>query len=293
MKKSLKKIIAGVGAATMLATTMPIANAFAAETAVSPFGVRTVTDGVVITSYSDKTAEKITIPATIDGKAVVGVDNFAFGLVSQEVTIVVPASLKAENIDDEAFVTSAMINTEIIAASGKDTINGVIKYWIGQADPELKVTDEQINDAVARAIGNIGSLTVTGLSLDELAIKVVKEIQAGNCGFSANNLERLDLALSLLPYNLVTLTGPDATGAQTFAKGKINLKYVVASTYIKGDVNRSGKLDLQDVIAIAKHMLAKEKTTLDAEQIELADYNGNGKVDLQDAIGVAKAMLKK
>ena len=50
MKKSLKKIMAGVSAAAMLASAMPIASAFAEETEAT-FSVREVSEGVVITDY--------------------------------------------------------------------------------------------------------------------------------------------------------------------------------------------------------------------------------------------------
>ncbi len=65
----------------------------------------------------------------------------------------------------------------------------------------------------------------------------------------------------------------------------------VASDYVMGDVNRNGKVDLQDVILIAKQMLGTVK--FDAQQLLIGDLNGNGKIDLQDCIKAAKILLAK
>lgn len=286
MKKSLKKIIAGVGAIAMLTTAMPITSAFAEETVPEQptFSVREVTEGVVITDYADITAEKIVIPSEIDGKTVVGIDNFAFGLVSQEVNIVVPATLTLDNIDDEAFMTMAVVNNEIIAASDATTINGVVKYWVNDFSG-MNYNDEQIAEAISKAIAHIGSVEVAGLNLEQLAIKVVKEIQAGNCGFSQANLNRLDLALAAIPYGLVTLEGPADTDAQLYTTGKINLKYNVASAYELGDINMDGKITLQDAVDLSLANMGM--ATLTEEQKALADVDGNGSVGLQDVVEIA------
>lgn len=285
MKNSLKKIMAGVSAAAMLAA-MPATGVFAAEE--SAFSVREVEAGVVITNYTDKTAEKIVIPSEIDGKTVVGVDNFAFGLVSQDVTIVVPATLTLDNIDDEAFMTAAVVNEGIVSASGATTINGVVKYWINDV-VGMNYTDAQIADAVSRAMAHVGDIAV-GASFEETALMVVKEIQAGNCGFSQANLDRLDLVLATIPYASVTLEGPDGTDAQTYAAGKINLKYVVTSAYEKGDVTLDGKVNLYDAIEISKYMMKMVELT--DEQLEAGDITGDGIVNLYDAVEVAKSLMK-
>ncbi len=290
MKNSFKKLMAGISAAAMLTAAMPVAGVFADEADVtSPFSVREVTDGVVITDYTDKTAEKIVIPSEIDGKTVVGVDNFAFGLVSQEVTIVVPATLTADFIADEAFMTAAVVNQEIVKASGAESVNGVVKYWVNDV-AGMKYTDDQIADAVAKAYKHIGNVSV-GATTEETALKVVKEIQAGNCGFSQAHLDRLDLVLSTINYGLVTLEGPDATDAQKYAAGKINLKYNVASAYLPGDVTLDGKVNLYDAIEISKYLM--KMVDLTDEQLAAGDITGDGKVNIYDAIEIAKSLMSK
>lgn len=285
MKKSLKKIMAGVSAAAMLASAMPIANAFAEETEAT-FSVREVSDGVVITDYSDNTADKIVIPSEIDGQTVVGVDDFAFALISKKVTIVVPETLTEDYISSQAFMTSGIVNKYIIGLSPDKTINGVIKYWVNNV-AGLNYSDQQIADAIARALAHIGNIDVTDLTVTEAAVQVLREIDS--LGFSQTNLNRLETALSLMPYDLVTLEGPDKTAAQAFAETKNSLTYVVTDAYEKGDVTMDGKVDLYDCIEIAKYMMGMVKFT--NEQIAIGDITGDGVCDLYDAIEVAKTLM--
>ncbi len=285
MKNSLKKIMAGVSAAAMLAA-MPAAGVFAAED--SAFSVREVEAGVVITNYTDKTAEKIVIPSEIDGKTVVGVDNFAFGLVSQDVTIVVPATLTLDNLGNEAFATMEVVNNSVVAPAGATTVNDVVKYWINDV-VGMNYTDAQIAEAVKKAVAHIGEVPV-GTTVEETALMVLKEVQAGNCGFSQANLDRLNLVLSMMSYGNVTLQGPDGTDAQTYAAGKINLKYVVTSAYELGDVTLDGKVNLYDAIEISKYMMKAVELT--DEQLEVGDITQDGVVNLYDAIEIAKLLMK-
>ena len=285
MKKSLKKIMAGVSAAAMLASAMPIASAFAEETEAT-FSVREVSEGVVITDYSDKTADKIVIPSEIDGQTVVGVDDFAFGLISKKVTVVVPETLTEDYISCQAFMTMAIVDKYIIGLSPDKTINGVIKYWVNNV-AGLNYSDQQIADAIARAMAHIGNIDVTDLTVSEAAIQVLREIDS--LGFSETNLNRLEAAFSLMPYDLVTLEGPDGTAAQAFAETKNSLTYVVTGAYESGDVTMDGKVDLYDAIEIAKYMMGMVDFT--NEQIAIGDMTGDGVCDLYDAIEVARTLM--
>lgn len=285
MKKSLKKIMAGVSAAAMLASAMPIASAFAEETEAT-FSVREVSEGVVITDYSDKTADKIVIPSEIDGQTVVGVDDFAFGLISKKVTVVVPETLTEDYISSQAFMTMAIVDKYIIGLSPDKTINGVIKYWVNSV-AGLNYSDQQIADAIARAMAHIGNIDVTDLTVSEAAIQVLREIDS--LGFSETNLNRLEAAFSLMPYDLVTLEGPDGTAAQAFAETKNSLTYVVTGAYESGDVTMDGKVDLYDAIEIAKCMMGMVDFT--NEQIAIGDMTGDGVCDLYDAIEVARTLM--
>lgn len=64
---------------------------------------------------------------------------------------------------------------------------------------------------------------------------------------------------------------------------------VTPYVYQTGDVDMNEKIDLYDVIFIAKYIMGM--TELNEEQASLADYNSDNKVDLYDAIGIATTLL--
>ena len=57
-------------------------------------------------------------------------------------------------------------------------------------------------------------------------------------------VDPIHAAFSLMPYDLVTLEGPDGTAAQAFAETKNSLTYVVTGAYESGDVTMDGKVCL-------------------------------------------------
>ncbi len=71
--------------------------------------------------------------------------------------------------------------------------------------------------------------------------------------------------------------------------GNYSLSVDVKSPYELGDVNRSGLVDLYDVIEVAKYMI--KVVEFDDEQLYLGDMDSNDKVDLYDAIAIAKAIM--
>lgn len=290
MKNSIKKIFAGLSAAAMLVSAMPIVSAFAEEVVVeAKFDTREVEGGVVITKYTGDAADEIEIPAEYEGKTVVGVDSYAFSVVSQDVNFVVPATLTLANMGNEAFVTEEVINKGIIEASGADTLNGVIKYWVNDI-AKMNATDAQISEAIKNAYAHVVDAPVAN-TLVETAVIVIQDIQAGKYGFSQANIDKLGLALAAIPYPGVTMEGPADVDAQKYAEAK-KIPYTVKSAYVLGDIDMSGGTpNLYDAILIAEIMAGKKEAT--PEQLAIGDSNENGKIDLYDAIYVAECMVGK
>ncbi len=317
MKNSLKKVLAGISAVAMLAVAMPITSAFAEDTvdttvaddsttdepAADPSEIltsemengdsisyRVVGEGAVITEFVNTEADTITVPATIDEKAVIGIDDFAFANVTGDVTINVPDTLAIANMGNEAFMTSAVISK--VTATGGSSIHDVLSYWVNDV-AGMGYTDEQIADAVKRAYAKIDEAQVAADTIEKTTMNLIKAIKAGECGFSQANIDKMNMALSTMSYAGVKLkvaTNQETPEIVTYAAAKKDLECEVGGAYIIGDTNLSGKLDLQDAILIAKFLLNGELTD---EQQAAGDYNQNGKIDLQDAIGVAKELLKK
>lgn len=62
-----------------------------------------------------------------------------------------------------------------------------------------------------------------------------------------------------------------------------------ALAYTLGDVNNDGRVDVQDVALITRHVLGVE--TLSTVQIEVADVNGDGMVNVQDITIITQISL--
>jgi hypothetical protein len=264
----------------MMAAAMPVANAFADES--SAFVTKSVGDGlVVITDYTDTTAEEIVIPSKIGDDTVVGVEAFAFALCDDLATVVVPETLQADYIDTNAFVTPDMIAQYAIPSEVK-TVKDLVKYYADLAG--VTFTDELFN----RVLNKIGDVNIAGTTLQGAAAVIARNVDS--LGLSETNLKRFTfLTESLLKYKdtagnpFITLEGPADTDIQAYAIKK-NIEYVVTSGYATGDVNRSGETDVFDAIAVAQYSVGK--ISLDDEQLEIADVNGDGKVDVFDAIAI-------
>lgn len=64
-----------------------------------------------------------------------------------------------------------------------------------------------------------------------------------------------------------------------------------AATFISGDTNADGAVDLNDAINICKHLL--KKPPLSGENLIRADCNKDGVVNLLDAVFIARLILSK
>lgn len=60
--------------------------------------------------------------------------------------------------------------------------------------------------------------------------------------------------------------------------------------YIRGDVNFNNKIDLQDIIEVAKQIMHNDY--LSGDKLLAADFDENGTVNLNDVIGLSKYYLK-
>ncbi len=66
----------------------------------------------------------------------------------------------------------------------------------------------------------------------------------------------------------------------------LNVKYVP----IKGDLNENGKLDIEDVTIIQRHVA--EFSFISEKQTAIADYNGDDKIDINDATAIQRVVAE-
>lgn len=62
-----------------------------------------------------------------------------------------------------------------------------------------------------------------------------------------------------------------------------------APEIVSGDVNHDDKVDMNDLVAMAKHLMGG--ITLSSDQLMSADYNCDGKVNINDAIALAQKLM--
>ena len=62
------------------------------------------------------------------------------------------------------------------------------------------------------------------------------------------------------------------------------------ATYVLGDVNGSGSVDIGDAVCIVNHLVGKDSETF-IERV--ADTNGNGQIDIGDAVCIVNLLVGK
>lgn len=285
MKNNIKKLIAGLSAVTMVAGAMSAMSVFADDSENTAFVTRAVDEtSVVITDYTDTAAEKIVIPAELDGKTVVGVDAFAFGLCNDLASVVVTENLKADYIDPNAFMTAAMIEKYAIP-SDVTTIEGLLQYYAGLTGATYN------DDMLVRLMNHLKSVEIpAGATISDIAIVIARDFD--ELGFSAENKKRFLMYTNLISYDLLTLEGPDGTDTQAFAATKNSLKYNVSSGYALGDVDMNGSINIFDAVMVARSTVGKYEFESDAQKA-LADMDGSGSVNIFDAVAIARKAMEK
>ena len=104
MKKTFSKFLATAAAVSMLASVSVVANADAT------FETTTNDAGVIITGVNGADdLDTIAIPAEIDGKAVVGIADFAFADLDNlaKIDTTAATSLNPEYVGKDAFMNKA------------------------------------------------------------------------------------------------------------------------------------------------------------------------------------------
>ncbi len=85
------------------------------------------------------------------------------------------------------------------------------------------------------------------------------------------------------------LTAADMGYEPSNAAGCAKTVYAKWNDYQRGDISKSGAIDLYDAIEVAKYIM--NMRTFTDEEMEYADYNGDGIVNLYDAVEIARFIL--
>lgn len=304
MKKSIAKLMATAGALSLLASAIPFTGVSADETT-APFAYEKIDGGVVVTQWNDITAEEATIPATVtDGDeelAVIGIDDYAFGLCEDLAVVNVPDSLQLDNMGNTAFLTSTMVlnffDSELSEAA---TTDDIIRYVAEKANYKGSGENGAITDADIAALSvklanhlnkvDISAATTVKGKLMTLIMNIEE------MGFSQANIDKFNIYVTAIPYGDLTLKGnagtaEEPTEIKQYADGK-NIKFV-SKDFILGDANGDGKLTALDAAFIAKKLADAMGKPVSVDEYPAADFNGDGKITALDAASIAKYLAEQ
>ena len=325
-----KKFFAVLSAVSMLATAAAV-NVSAADDTTAPavggedsakpysFEYKETAEGAIISNV--KAAAGITeieIPEEDnDGHAVIGVDDFAFYGCTDLATVVVPDSLKLDNIGDLAFLTSKDVLTFLAANGINDAvlsskteeeveanltkaaeayIVNTVKFmgkndWKGD-EPELADADDVLENVAKTLNANDPAAFVKDLYTIEDTTKVVRAEDVDTLEkMSAKSYELFKAWVKTIPYvDLTVKASSEDTDAAKYAKGKalLGMKFEVSATHLIGDANQDGVVNVRDCAKIANAVAFKTVDQLPC--FKCADYNEDGTVNVRDAAQLANAI---
>ena len=165
----------------------------------------------------------------------------------------------------------------------------------GEKDGTVTFTMQPNIYALARAVWSLnetsGLLTLTITSLSPLTLRPVTEAMDGVLPVNSdgNGMGRFTFDIRLKDglttgteiENQATVTLNNAPAEQTPT-------WTNYTFFKKGDVDRSGKVDVSDYIGVANHILG---ITPNGFMMKAADVNGDGNIDVSDYIGIANIIL--
>lgn len=325
-----KKFFAVLSAVSMLATAAAV-NVSAADDTTAPavggedsakpysFEYKETAEGAIISNVKSAVGiTEIEIPEEDnDGHAVIGVDDFAFYGCTDLTTIVVPDSLKLDNIGDLAFLTQSDVFS-ILAANG---INESVLTSKNEEEFELNLSKASIayivntvkfmgkndwkgNESELDAAGQVFENVAKTINVEDPAAfvqalytlddttKVVRAEDEDTLEkMSAKSYELFKAWVKTIPYaDLTVKASSEDTDAAKYAKGKalLGMKFEVSETHLIGDATQDGIVNVRDCAKIANAVAFKTVDKLPC--FKCADYNGDGTVNVRDAAQLANAI---
>lgn len=317
-----KKFFAVLSAVSMLATAAAInvsadGEAVGSDPSSRPYSFEYAPegDGVIVTDVTvAEGIDEVEIPDEVDGKAVVGVADFAF-MNANVGTIVCPDSFVLDNIGTVAFLTADDIGAfladngipdEVIYADDEETLLGAIDATTAaytantvkfMGKKNWKGTEEELEPArtvfsnVAKTVGGetAGEFVGKLYTLEDTSAVVRAKDEDTLEKMSERSYENFQAWVKAIPVN-VTIKANEGTDAQKYAEGKklVDVKFVTKHTHLLGDANGDSIVNVRDCAKIANALAFKTVDELPCKGC--ADYNEDGDVTVRDAAQLANAI---
>lgn len=122
---------------------------------------------------------------------------------------------------------------------------------------------------VSETVADAGQAQIT-----QSTIRYIDQAQADN-----NGSVSFQVYPSSMQSGTILLSGSDLP---------LSVAAAVKMSYIKGDANMNGRVNLQDATAAAKHAVGIPGAMLTGDAFSAADVNENKRVNLQDATKIAQ-----
>ena len=271
--------------------------------------------------YESEGVEEVVIPEKTDtGIPFVGIDDLAFYECDDLKTIVLPDSIKADNIGDVAFLrredvaeillgnvqdmelsaglTYAANTVEFMGkndwkgdeeelGAAKKVLNG-IKASAGYDDPETDEDDDLIS--LDQAVDITRSVYLSE-ALGNKSTYVREDGVDDTTKMSEKSFENFKAWVKVIPENITIRANEESDAAKNAqAKAILGVKFEPAATHVHllGDANQDCVVNVRDCAKIANALAFKTVDQLAC--IGCADYNQDGEVTVRDAAQLANAI---
>lgn len=229
-----------------------------------------IEEAKAVLANSEATQEEVNVSTAALIDAIVQVAKDA-DLVSLESLVEAVEKLDGSKYTEEsmAALTAAVEEAKAVLANPDRGENDLANAYTNLADAirglEMK--------------GNKAALSAVIAKAEEILADASQYVESSISGLEG------ELEAAKVVYD-----NENATQAQvSSATEKLTRELVKAR--LKGDVDRSGRVDTKDTAVLLKY--TAEMTSLDAEQLEGADVNGDGKVDTKDAVLILQYASEK
>lgn len=197
-----------------------------------------------------------------------------------------------QNFANQAYCTSNSFPTAVIACAirpaysgGAATITTSWSEWEENVTEHNAMLYAQINVSQKTQFNQAGILI-----WDESGTLIHQSTESTSINYTYMQIHydvQNELHLTLAPGKNYTYQMFADFGGNRYYSNKKTFR-TKGSSVIKGDVNRDGKVDLSDAIALLNKITAQEEV-----DTVTGDVNQDGKVDLQDAIGLLNLITQK
>ncbi|MER2148266.1 MAG: leucine-rich repeat protein [Ruminococcus sp.] len=239
---------------------------------------RDITTSTIALSGYEGSETQLVVPETIGERTLISIDGYAFYGNSTVTEIDLSQATGLSAIGEGAFCECSSLKNAVIPSS----VNSISEMAFQDCSLlEIVQFDATVNKINRQMFMRCSALTE--FTVPE-TVNAILDYAFANC----SALERIVIPSSVTSISDVaflndsnlTIYGFEGSYAQTYAQ-EHNIPFVLIETYMLGDANGDGYVNISDVTDIQRAVA--EMDTLDDLRKKAADVNGDGVVTIDDA----------